>query len=341
MKKILIIGCICIASSFSNSTTAQHVNSLFSSKEPIHLRSSGSIKTIKKNTNDSTFLHGKFEYEKAPGQWVTIESDNRVRGNWRLKSCYFPPLKLKFKKADVAGTVFEGNKSLKLVLPCQLQSDMNRLIVREYLCYQFYKQITPYHFDTRLAKLNLTETSHHKPREFDLITFLVEDNSMVAKRTEGKIMELRGLSPAAFDAAQTLRNDYFQYMIGNADWSSVYQHNSNIMYAEGKYMPLPYDFDMSGFVNASYAHSSPPTLGTGDPRERVYRGFCKPKEVMEQIRNEYISAEKAIHSIIDENASYFKESDLKDMHRYIDEFYDILKDDKRFKNNIVAGCRTN
>lgn len=339
MKKSSLF--VLLALSFALPGRAQEVNPLFVSKNSIHLKASGSIKAIKKNTNDSTYSSGKFLYEKEPGQWIELETEARVRGNFRLKNCYFPPLKLKFKKKEVLNTPFEGNKSVKLVLPCEKQSTMNRLVAREYVCYQFYEVITPYHFKTRLVNLELTEMSGRKPRVFDLLGFLVEDNSKVADRSQGKIIEMKGLNPAAFDARQTVRNDYFQYMIGNADWSAVYQHNSNILFADGKYMPLPYDFDMSGLVNADYAQTSPPSLGTGNPRERVYRGFCKETDVMEEVRKEYLLHEKDFHAIIDQNAAYVKESDTRDMHSYINEFYEILKSDHVFKRSILEGCRTN
>lgn len=339
MKKVYVGTLLLLG--LASVSRSQEMNLLFASKDPIHLQASGSTKAIKKNTNDSTYTSGKFLYEKQPGEWIEIETEARVRGNFRLKNCYFPPLKLKFKKKNIEGTVFEGNKTVKLVLPCKRQNNMNPLIGREYICYKFYEELTPFHFKTRLINLELTEKGKRKDRVYDLLAFMVEDNSKVAERSKGKVIEMKGLSPAAFDAAQTLRNDYFQYMIGNADWSAVYQHNSNILFADGKYMPLPYDFDMSGLVNADYAQVNPPSLGTGDPRERVYRGFCKEESVMEAIRKEYLSLEKRFHALIDENAVYVKENDVTDMHSYLDEFYQIMKDDRLFKNSILQGCRTN
>lgn len=339
MRKVY--GSIVILFCIVSAGCAQDVNNLFASTNPIHLRASGSAKAIKKNTNDSTYTNGKFSYEKQPGQWMDIETEARVRGNFRLKNCYFPPLKLKFSKKSVKGTVFEGNKTVKVVLPCKRQNNMNPLIGREYLCYKLYEQVTPFHFKTRLVNLELTETGKRKTHVYELLAFMVEDNSKVAERSKGKVIEMKGLSPAAFDPAQTVRNDYFQYMIGNADWSAVYQHNSNILFADNKYMPLPYDFDMSGLVNADYAQVNPPSLGTGDPRERVYRGFCKEESVMQNIRKEYLPLEKTFHSIIDENSIYWRESDTRDMHSYLDEFYHIMKDDNLFKKSILQGCRTN
>jgi hypothetical protein len=325
---------------------SQDIVPLFRSKEPLRLQASGSVKAIKKNTNDSTLVTRKFQYENSPGNWTDITTDARVRGNYRLNNCYFPPLKLKFKKKDVQSTIFEGTKALKLVVPCLTSKDKNVLVRKEYLCYQFYELLSPFHFKTRLASFKLTEVSKKSPREFDLLTFMVEDNSQVAKRANGKIMEVRGLTPARFEEKQSVRNDFFQYMIGNADWSAIYQHNANVMYADGKYITLSYDFDMAGFVNAGYSHTNAPQLGTGDPRERVYRGFCKSKPAMEEIRKEFLAKEASIHSLIDQETisftenDLFSERDLKDMHGYLDQFFDILKNDRQFEVAILGGCRT-
>jgi len=314
---------------------------LFQKKEIINLRADGSIKSIKKKSNDSTFVTGKFQYDKGNDQWVTMPVKARVRGNYRLKNCYFPPLKLKFSKKDSKATPFEGNKTLKLVVPCKTSADKNILIRKEYLCYQFYQALSPYYFRTRLANLELTEISKKKPRTYELLTFFVEDNSMVATRGNGKVIDKKGISPGVFDEKQSLRNDFFQYMIGNADWSAVFQHNSNTLFVNGKYIPLSYDFDMAGFVNAAYSHENPPTLGTGDPRERVYRGFCKSESAMQEIRKEFLEKESVIHGIIDQHESYFAKYELKDMHDYLNEFFEILKSDSRFKSSIVESCRTN
>ncbi len=313
---------------------------LFQRKEAINLRITGSIKSIKKKSNDSMFVAGKFQYEQGPDQWITVSTQARVRGNYRLKNCFFPPLKLKFNKKDVVSTLFEGNKALKLVVPCLTTADKNNLIRREYLCYQFYQMLSPYYFRTRLANLELTEMSRKNPRTYELLSFFVEDNSMVAKRSQGKEIETKGISPGAFDEKQSLRNDFFQYMIGNADWSAVFQHNSNTLLVGGKYIPLSYDFDISGFVNAGYAQQNAPTLGTGDPRERVYRGFCKSKPAMEEIRKEFLERESAIQTLVNEHEAYFSKYELKDMHNYLDQFFEILKSDSRFKDSILEGCRT-
>jgi hypothetical protein len=329
----VVLLVLCVAASH-----AQDVP-LFNSHDPLNIRATGSIKSIKKRSNDSTFVAGKFEFEENGG-WTLVKVDSRVRGNWRLRNCYFPPLKVEFKKKDIKGTAFEGNKSLKVVFPCLNTSARNSLVRKEYLCYRMYELVSPYYFRTRLSNLQLTEVSRKKPRTYDLLTFFVEDNSMVAKRANAKVVKRKGIHPSLFDNAQSVRNDYFQYMIGNADWSVVYQHNSNTLMAGTTYIPLSYDFDMSGFVDAGYAHENPPTLGTGDPRDRVYRGYCKPLDVMEQIREEFLGKEKEVHTVIDAEASSFTQYEVKVMHEYINGFYDILRDNSAFRVSIVEQCRT-
>jgi hypothetical protein len=313
---------------------------LFQQQDVLNVRVTGSVKSIKKNTNDSTFITSSLQYAAGEDKWITVPLKARVRGNFRLRNCFFPPLKLKFEKKDVAATIFEGNKALKLVLPCKTTADNNGLIRREYLCYQFYELLSPFYFKTRLARLSLTEVSRSKPRTYDLLVFFVEDNALVAKRAGGDVVQNKSISPAAFDEKQSVRNDFFQYMIGNADWSSVHQHNSNTLYVKPKFIPLSYDFDMAGFVNAGYARDSPPTLGTGDVRERVYRGFCKSKSMMEEVRAEYLEKQESVRALIDAQAASFSGYELDDMHHYLDQFFDILKSDNRFKEAMVDMCRT-
>ena len=55
-------------------------------------------------------------------------------------------------------------------------------------------------------------------------------------------------------AASSLRLDFFQYMIANTDFSTQFLHNIKaIQTKNGRFIPIAYDFDMSGVVNAPYA----------------------------------------------------------------------------------------
>ena len=107
-----------------------------------------------------------------------------------------------------------------------------------------------------------------------------------------------------------------------------------------KYKTLSPDFDMSGFVNATYANENPPNLGTGNPRERVYRGFCKSNTTMQEIRQEFLEKESAVASLIESEAANFITYEFQGMKVYVYGFFEILRNDDRFKPAILEQCRT-
>ena len=78
-------------------------------------------------------------------------------------------------------------------------------------------------------------------------------------------------------------------MIGNTDWSMVYQHNVEMLYLNSAAFAIPYDFDHSGIVNAYYAKPNP-MLNIRSVRDRIYRGMCrKDPLIFEKMRQYYVS----------------------------------------------------
>lgn len=314
---------------------------LFESVVPLPLKVKGSIKYTKGNSNDSTYITNYVYLQHANGRQDSFRYKAKVRGNFRLRTCFFAPLKIKLKPSEVKDTPFAGNKNLKLVLPCLNRSDKNTLILKEYLCYRFYQILTPLHFKTRLAAIDLTETSRKKPRTYQLLGFFVEDNQTVAKRNGGKVMKELKLHPKNFDDLNTIRHDFFQFMIGNVDWSSSFQHNSNILnIPPGRYIPLAYDFDMAGFVNAGYARENAPAMSTGDITERIYRGFCRDKLLMNQVRQEYLKIEPSIFDLLENYKDQFSKYQFSEMHDYLEQFFTIIRSDKEYERQMVSKCRT-
>ena len=73
-------------------------------------------KNLKKKTNDSTYLKTKLFYKTVDDTWNVIDVEIRKRGNFRLKNCYYAPIKIKVKKSNSKGTLFEGNKSQETIV---------------------------------------------------------------------------------------------------------------------------------------------------------------------------------------------------------------------------------
>ncbi len=314
------------------------VTDLFTDEKALNLKLTLGIKELKKKTNDSVYLPGMLYVQKPDASWDSLKVNLRARGIFRRKTCYFPPVRIKMGKSDSKNSIFEGNKSLKLVLPCETGSDKNMLIMKEYIAYQLYEQISPYYFNTRLANVDFGDSDGKKAKRYQLTGFLIEDDDLVAKRHKAKIVENRKLHPRGLNDTLALRHDLFQFMISNIDWSTTFEHNSKLMFKEpATYIPLAYDFDMSGLVDAPYGRGDENAVAGG---ERVYRGFCRNENVTQSVRQEFVDKEAAMMGVVDRYQTELSAGDIRIMKRYLAEFFSIMKDPKLFKANITDKCRT-
>jgi len=326
-----------------NSEQDRKGSRLFLNQEILPIKLDYSNKHIKKNTNDSTYITSDLSYKLKDGSWERLKVKIRARGNNRLKNCYFAPLKVKIKKSVAAGTLFEGNKKLKLVLPCLRQKDNNDNIVKEYMAYKLYELISPYHYKTRLTEIDLTEITGSKTKNHSLIGILIEDIDHVAKRNNGNVVE-RNLHPLAMDDLRAIQNDFFQFMIGNTDFSVAFQHNQKLLFANKKLIPVPYDFDMSGLVHANYANVSEfkdQSLQITDVTQRLFRGFKRDEKIYHSVRKQFLGTKIAMFEIIDGLELYFDDpNEFLKARNYIQSFYDIIENNQKFKSEIIQKART-
>lgn len=316
------------------------ITQLFMDETPLEIKLSIAVKDVKAITNDTVYTSYMMHY-KTGNVWDSIKIEVRARGNFRRKECYYPPLRVKMKKGDAKGTVFEGNKSLKLVLPCK-QVKENSLIMKEYICYQLFEPISKYTFNTRLTSIEFTDINNKKMKNVPIMGFFIEDDDLVADRHKGKVVEDLKLHPKALQDSNSVRHDMFQYMVANTDWSTTFMHNAKVIQLDEsrQYIPLAYDFDMAGFVNAPYAVPNE-TLGITSVRERLYRGFCRSGDILEVIRKEYVNKEKDIMDVVKRYESSFEPKEYASIVKYMDEFFTTFKSDAKFKASIGDKCRTN
>lgn len=311
---------------------------LFKETEILPIRLKYSRKGVKKETNDSTYINSKLTYQKDDGDWRTLDIKMRVRGNFRRKTCFFTPLKFKIKKNDAKGTVFKGEKKLKLVLPCLNEDGKDDNVIKEYMAYKMYEVISPYYFKTRLLDVEYENVKKKDTRMYNIKGFFIEDDESVAKRFDGRVFE-RPMYPEGFDDLEALRNAFFQYMIGNTDFSPTYQHNMKLLFIDNKFIPVPYDFDLSGLVNSSYAvvsRSRKTPLPINDVKDRYFLGYKRDARMFYRVREEYIINKPKIMAIIDAHKSFFEyENSFSEAKKYIQSFYAILEDDIKFKTQIM------
>ncbi len=333
----IFIFLLSVSMLFSQSKEA---SPLFSNSSPVDVKLGFSIKEVKKETNDSVYVATEMQYKSDDGTWETIPIDMKIRGNFRKAKCSFPQLTFKIKKKDRKNTLFDGNKTLKLVLPCQTKSNADALVVKEYLCYKLYDQITDYNFMTRLVNLTLFDENNKKEKTYELKAFFIEDDTPVAKRFDAKMRKELRLHPIRIQDTMSVRHDFFQYMVGNTDWSVLAQHNIKVMQLPEtkEFIPLPYDFDLTGVVNAPYATVNE-DLPINSVRDRLYRGFCRTDELFYHVRDEYLNLEPSFRNVLEEYKEALGEKEYDDVVKYLDRFFDVLKNEGQFKSHILNGCR--
>jgi len=227
-----------------------------------------------------------------------------------------------------------------LVLPCQSGNGANLLVMKEFICYQLYEPVTTYTFNTRLVDITLRDVSGKHTKVYQLTGVFIEDDDAAARRLNATPMDAPKINPLQLQDTSVLRFDLFQYMVANTDFSTTFSHNVKIIKTDdGRYIPLPYDFDMAGFVNAPYA-TFDASLGIRSVYERVYKGYCRNETVTEFVRQEFIGLEPEINNVIDRYKNYFEPKEFTALRKYMSEFFTTMKNDTFYREQIIRRCRT-
>ena len=312
---------------------------LFDSDEPFFMNMALSIKDLRSKTNDSTFMPQEIQVKNGEGQWEALPFEIRTRGNFRLDNCFYPPTRIRMDKDDAKGTMFQGYRRLKLVMPCSKSKSAGDLVGKEFLAYKLFEVVTEYTFHTRLVQLTFTNLDDRKQEPVEMLGFVIEDDDDAAQRFEGEMLDGMKITPQIMEDTATVIHDIFQMMIGNTDWSGLYQHNQKVMKLDSKtVVPFAYDFDMTGLVNPPYAQVNS-NISISKVTERLYRGFCRDEAVFQYVRKLFLEKEKEMLGLIDRYQHLYSDTDAKTMRTYITDFYSILKSDRMFQSTIVEACR--
>lgn len=249
---------------------------LFSSHEPLELvlvADLGSLRSDRSEKDRPALL-------VLPGG-DTLAVEVRPRGDLRRNPavCSFPPLRVDMTSGGADGTPFEGQDKLKMVVPCHPTRDsFEGYVLREYLLYRAYGLVTDVSYRVRLAHV----TFHDQAGRDDDVTrwaFFIEDASALAARVGGEVVDLpegKVLRTDALHPAEATTMAIFQYLIGNTDWNDAQGHNVTLLALPGRVVPVPYDFDFAGAVEAPYANPAD-GMPIENVRQRLYWGWCWPQ----------------------------------------------------------------
>ncbi len=302
--------------------------------------------TITTDIRQLTGEKEKAEFQKAivacklpDSSFVNEEIELRARGNFRREYCYIPSLMLNFKKSDT--NRMASLEKMKMVSTCRMGKEFEELVLKEYLSYKIFNILSDMSFRVRLVSITFID-SDGKKKPINQYGFLIEDVDDMAKRNGCKELELKKLQTEATDRKFMTRVALFQYMIGNTDWSVPGDHNIKLLQlrdsATARPYAVPYDFDFSGLVDAPYAIPDE-LLGTTSVTERVYRGFPRSMEELQEETKLFNEKKAEIYKLITDFQFLSKKS--KDgMIKFLDDFYRTISDPRMIKREFIDNART-
>jgi hypothetical protein len=312
---------------------------LFADTEAFPLTLAADFKAI----NKDRAVEGKKPYPgvltvtDAGGRRTELHVTLRTRGHFRLRasSCSFVPLRVEFKPEEVENTIFDRQKSLKLVTHCQSDKEYDQYTLREYLVYRALNILTPRSFRARLTRATYVQASDGKPITTRTGMFL-EDDDDVARRMEGRIMELPRAQFKDVDPEMLTLAMVFEYMIGNTDFSMYMLHNIRLVRTPAnKTYTVPYDFDLSGLVNTTYAIPDR-AFGLKSVRDRLYRGPCRPADEVEPVLQRFRDHKNEILALY-ESLPELDRDYRRDARSYLEEFFRLIDKPGDVRSVFVEG----
>lgn len=237
------------------------------------------------NRLNNEYQDANFRYTNADGEEELFDMKIRLRGKFRRKNCVFPPIKLNFDKDDLKARGWRKDDEFKLVTPCIVGPLGRDYVLREYLAYKIFQEVSEVHFRVQLVRFVIKDRDSRK--KLKGWGFIIEDEKTLANRFDlEKCDECYSLSPDKFDQKNLRRTALFQYLIGNADWSVTLAKNLEILRTEDQpytYYAVPYDFDYSGFVNPSYATPNR-DYNLTSVRDRIFLADLSDEDMQPAIR---------------------------------------------------------
>lgn len=313
-------------------------NDLFSSEEILELTLEGDLRPLMRDrSSDPSYREMTLHYKNGDSDIETQDLRVRTRGKFRRLNCANPPLMFNFKKHEVPdSSPFSGTSKLKVVIPCEGE----KYVLREYLVYKMYNELTDYSFRVRLVRLAYHDTRRDKVSE-PVYAFLIEDEDELAARNKAGLYKKNNLRPEMIEQDSFFRMSVFAYMIGNTDWSIQYRHNMKIIFPEEQkqFIAVPYDFDLVGLVSSPYAVPAP-ALKLRSVRERVYRGYClEDLDKLQPIFQEFRLLKPDFYATIAQNQLLEKDY-IEWALEYLDQFYEVIDNPKKSAAAFSYPCNT-
>jgi hypothetical protein len=106
----------------------------------------------------------------------------------------------------------------------------------------------------------------------------------------------------------------------------------------GDVLPLAFDFDFSGAVNASYA-TVDPSLSVTRVRDRLFRGYCTAGDAYPMVFALFNEKKPQIYALYDDPVGRLLDRRIaKETLKFFDEFYRTINDSRSARSEILKAC---
>lgn len=317
----------CIYSQKADKTPKPGIFDFISREEVGEIEILIDLDTLLSDIRRTDYVKATFKMENEKGDDLEIPVKVRPRGKFRRMKCNFPPLKLKFKKDDLAERGMNKYNEFKLVTHClKDEQQAKEMILKEFLAYKIFNELTPYSFNVQLVRI--TYRHNGKSRKIKQWGILIEDQESLADRNGAKVVSRIGIPLDSLHKNQEKLASLFQYMIGNCDWSYFLARNMEfIQLDDNRILPVPYDFDYCGFVNAPYSAPNA-QIGQKSVKDRVYLGNSDSHEEIYGMVSYFKTKEKDVLSIVD-NCKKLPGDVRSELKSYLEDFFKLLDDQEK------------
>lgn len=314
---------------------------LFQGLDPLALTLTADFKAINKDRNPASTKRfpAVLSVDDQSGATRALPVKLGTRGHFRLmaRNCEFVPLRIEFPRQEASGTPFEGQTALKLGTHCRDNDAYENYTLREYLTYRLSNLMTPLSFRARLVRATYIDATTKKTVATRYAMFIEHENE-VARRFGGRIVELPRITFADLHAPTLTHMMLFQYMIGNTDFSIYALHNVRLVQDRARRLyPVPYDFDLSGFVHTPYA-TPDPRIGIRSVLDRLYRGPCRSADEFEAVAASFRDKRAEMFAVLESmrDLTPLARGEAKN---YLEGFFRTIDKPDAIRKQFVDGCK--
>lgn len=311
----------------------------FQETKPLRFSLTVDVAQLRADTADEAPTRdGSVSYRDAGGQIVVVPVRVKTHGRWRLTHCEFPPLSITFPNNQAPDSPFAGLRKARLTSYCKDHPAYEQYVLQELQLYRVYQLLTPFGHTPRAAHVEYADARSGRVRA-TRHAFFLDDRDAVAERMQSALLKAKGATASDLQPYHRTLMGLFEYMIGNTDFLISELHNAFLLGTpEGETIPVPYDFDYSGAVNAIYAAPNP-LLPIKSVRQRHYRGFCADSTEYQKVFALLNQRRKAIYGLYDDQVGKLLRLDVaNDTKKYFDEFYRIMNTPELAQSAILGAC---